>query len=41
MALRPGRDAAWVTVGDLGIRGISRLAVSRDGRWMAVVGQDQ
>lgn len=41
MAFRPGRDTAWVTVGDLGFRAITRLAVSRDGRWMAVVAQDQ
>jgi hypothetical protein len=43
LAFRPGRDSAWVEVGNLGTQGvadITRLAVSPDGRWMAVVGRD-
>ena len=45
LAHRPGRgDDAWVEIADLaaaGVRGITRLAVSPDGRWMAVVGEDR
>lgn len=33
---RPGQEG-FRLVGDPGVRGISRLAVSRDGRWMALV----
>jgi len=44
LTFRPGRDTAWVEVGDLGpqgLRNLTRLAVSPDGRWLAVVGNDQ
>lgn len=40
---RVGRDTAWTPVADLassGIRGITRLAVSGDGRMLALVAQD-
>jgi hypothetical protein len=36
----PARDRAWVALADLtayGVSGISRLAVSRDGRMIALV----
>lgn len=39
----PGEEPTWVDAGDLaphGVRGITRLAVSPDGRWLAVVGED-
>jgi hypothetical protein len=44
LAFRPGKDSAWVEVGDLGTQGvadITRLTVSPDGKWLAVVGRDQ
>lgn len=31
------RDDAWVPVADLGLEGLTRLSVSPDGRWLAVV----
>jgi hypothetical protein len=43
-AFRPGKDSVWVEIGDLGPQGVSditRMAVSPDGRWMAVVGRDR
>lgn len=43
LAFRPGRDQAWLEIGTLepaGVRGITRLAVSPDGKWLAVVGED-
>ncbi|MDH3495157.1 MAG: hypothetical protein OER21_00125 [Gemmatimonadota bacterium] len=39
----PGEDSTWMDAGDLapyGVREITRLAVSPDGRWLAVVGED-
>ncbi len=42
-ALRPGRDKDWVEVADLagrGVRGISRIAVSADGRMIALVAEE-
>jgi hypothetical protein len=42
-AFRPGRDTAWVDLGTLGaqgVTGITRLAVSPDGKWLAVVAND-
>jgi hypothetical protein len=44
LAFRPGTDSAWVEIGDLGpqgVRGITRLAVSPDGKWLAVVGVEE
>jgi hypothetical protein len=44
LTFRPGRDTAWAEVSDLGpqgLRNLTRLAVSPDGRWLAVVGNDQ
>jgi len=43
LAFRPGTDREWTPIGDLavhGIRGLTRLAVSPDGAWMAVVAED-
>lgn len=39
----PGEDTTWVVAGDLtahGVKQITRLAVSPDGRWLAVVAAD-
>lgn len=44
LAFRPGREREWVVVADLAphdVKGITRLAVSPDGKWMALVGEDQ
>lgn len=41
---RVGRDSSWVSIADLGefgIEGITRLAVSPDGRMLAIVGRDE
>jgi hypothetical protein len=43
LTFRPGRDTAWGEAGDLssqGIRAVTRLAVSPDARWLAVVAED-
>jgi hypothetical protein len=34
---RPGLDATWQDLGDLGVGNFYRLALSPDGRWLAVV----
>jgi len=35
--LRPGLDQAWQSLGNLGVGNFYRLAISPDGRWLAVV----
>jgi hypothetical protein len=40
--IRPGAKAPWIEAGDLrsaGLRSISRLAVSPDGKWLAFVAE--
>jgi hypothetical protein len=41
LAFHPGRDSAWVAIGTLAIQNITRMAVSPNGKWLAVVGRDQ